>query len=488
MLKKVLGFLVFISFFFTGCISSRKIEEKLSKPKNDGIITLFNSVILEDDIFSWNGENKGLLIRSWGIPTNVFDINSHETLMEYIMSETVENVYTEGNSVSEYNEILEKTFSKSFSNETHTRSTTESKISFYVVDDVIEEISYSGNYNQMKKICKGRSSKEYGKLAENAIGLNKIFYIYDETWFTLTTEELFMYLLPFSNYYETEYLENLYISSEESTRQVYKDYDQQKWLFHLGMAGNDLTKPSQVLSFLADIKTYRELFENENFNPSIYFKDKYTVNDFSTGKVKWNEVSLADIQPLKRYVNPSEEYLYRAKSSIRNEAMTTLINASKIKTEQDFKDYLSLMSTSQTEKTIFSYILSIEFFYELYPENLKQINEVEIINNDSKVTNHVNQSGVKYSLGDISNSIVMWNDISLQDIQALEVYASPTVLNFYKNNSEKNKVIENQMAISNVKTKQDFFNFITDFQKSGTINETTIYLFIMYIEYYYAME
>lgn len=489
MLKKFLPFLFISILFFTSCVSSNVTRREFITPDNSAFISLLDNVILEDDIFSWNGENKSLLIRSWGIPTNILNINDHETLIEYIISETVEKVHTEGNSVSNYNEILEKTFTKSFSNETHTNSTTETKISFYVVDDIIEEVSYNGYYYQMRKLCKGRSSKDYGFCARNADGLKTILTTYKATWLDLSTEEIFMYVLPLSNWYGNEYFENIYLSEEEAIKDLCKDYDKEKWNWGLEYTGNDLSNKSSVLGFVARIKLYRELFEDEVFDTSIYFKDKYSIEDFTSGAVKWNEVPLEYLQPLKRYTNPTQTYLYRTNQDLRTEALNIILKASKIETEQDYINQLNLMNKYQTENTIFSYILQIENFYELYPDNLNKIQEPQPVAPKTTTTkNESPKSTGKYTFDDIKNCTVMWSDISLEDIQALEPYANSTVVNLFKNKPDlKKKTIEDQMTISNIKTKQEFFKFITDFQNYG-IDESTLYVFIMYIEYYYNMK
>ena len=362
-------FAIVIPFLLIGCVSIN-IE-----PESYGIKNLLEWAELQDDIFSWIGKNKTVLVKEWGIPNSSMNLGIDQEQFEYYLSDTLQTTVGNEQTVSTYYEYSNKTYSDTVKKETTTTSKTESKIRLFIVKNVIEEISYSGTYSQLKKICKSRGDNSYFIQP----------YIYTKVWRQkkayptyedFTTDELFRLLLPLSkNASDLNFSKSLLKTFEESHIKNHSKYNKQQKKNLLANSNNHLTS-SNIESFLAEVMIYRKEFENEQFDPNPYFIDKetkkqmasqtvkYTLDDFNSRKLSWKNVSLEDIIALKIYSDTSVIEIWE--NEIDNTYFKKHFDG---KSEKDYIDEIELgITKGLDENTVYPWIKIIEYYYETFPE------------------------------------------------------------------------------------------------------------------------
>jgi hypothetical protein len=395
-------FLFCIPFLFISCLSTS------SEPDGSSIRNIIDWAELEDDIFSWSGQSKSALVRAWGLPDYSMDIGNGEEQYEYYSSSSYQTTTGNESTVSKYNEITEKTYSTTTKTETTTTNTRSGTVRFTIVNNTIDYISYEGNYYELKKICKSRGdNSSYAEpLVYNQVWLR---VRHDPSFEDFTTEELFELLVPLSDYYNNiEFSKNLFIDKVESYRKSHKSLSKTKAHDYLVFSSRSLSS-SNIEFFLAELFVYNELFENEQFDWEPYFISaeekkaleeqkikeqtealkqkalddlekevaeraqqadkicKYTMDDFNSGRVKWQNVPLKDIQALKAYSTPmlidylDNQYDYRK----------DILGFVDGKGEEDviyvINDFLSY---KLNYANVYSWIKWIEYYYEVYPQRL----------------------------------------------------------------------------------------------------------------------
>lgn len=366
-MKKI--FAIVIPFLFLGCVSIN-IE-----PESYGIKNLLEWAELQDDIFSWIGKNKTVLVKEWGIPNSSMNLGIDQEQFEYYLSDTLQTTVGNEQTVSTYYEYSNKTYSDTVKKETTTTSKTESKIRLFIVKNVIEEISYSGTYSQLKKICKSRGDNSYfiQPYIYTKVWLQKKA---DPTYEDFTTDELFRLLLPLSkNASDLNFSKRLLKTESESHIKNHSKYNKQQKKNLLALSNNNLTS-SNIESFLAEVMIYRKEFENEQFDPTPYFIDKetkkqmasqtvkYTLDDFNSRKVSWKNVSLEDIIALKVYSDTSVIEIWE--NEIDNTYFKKHFDG---KSEKDYIDEIELgITKGLDENIVYPWIKIIEYYYETFPE------------------------------------------------------------------------------------------------------------------------
>ena len=403
---------IFIALILTSCLSLDTEKE----PTSSGLRYLLKWAELEDDIFSWQGQTKSALVKSWGIPTYTMDLGDGEEQFEYYLSESVQTTVGSESSVSKYNEYTDRSYTDTVRTETTSTSTTQSVVTFNITNNTIGDISYSGHYSQLKQLCKGRGdgshyTEPYAYLKKhNEKGDNPTFEDFD-------SEELFDFLLPFSkNYHDINLSKELYLYYHNFYSDLLKEDPSQKTARNSLCWDEDNLNKIGIESFLARVMVYRETFENETFDIETAFVDeetrnkriqekiladyreenkeeiekanqkvlddiarekeerfakasqlcKYTLDDFSSKRVKWNEVPLDDIIALKNYSSPVMTEYFNTHDY--NEDIKGFTDG---KSEADYISAInSIFDSGLNESTVTMWVMWIEYYYKQFPKRL----------------------------------------------------------------------------------------------------------------------
>ena len=375
-MKKILLNTRILVVFFTLFMSIPYFYGKSNE--KTGIENVFDWAILDAKIMSWEGQQKSALVKTWGNPSNFLELGDGEEQYEYSIFEV-----DSGNIVS-------------------------SRISFFIKGKMIESVSYDGDYSQLVKICKKESDLK--KLTNIYIKYNNIRKInLHPKWFEISTKDLFEAMLSINIQKKSIDL-SLYNGFKNSAKEAFSSLsinNIQKAKEEVSICENFLLKAkdtddinslySHLACFLAYVKIYREIFEKENYESNLEKEliqeeseqqkteerqlkiekkletarksSKYTLEDFASKKIKWNEVSLKDIKNLKGFASPTEVDFMQNNYDYRKDILKFAEN---FKTEEDYIEPInSILDTGLNESTVYIWIMWIEYYYEVFPNKLK---------------------------------------------------------------------------------------------------------------------
>ena len=395
-------FLFCIPFLFISCLSTS------IKPDGSSLSNMIEWAELEDDIFSWNGQTKSALVRAWGLPSYSMDLGDGEEQYEYYSSSSYQTTTGNESTVSKYNEYTDKTYSTTTKTETTTTNTKSGTVRFSIIKNKIEHISYEGYYSELKKICKSRGDN---KLYAAPLVYNQVWLKVnrDPTFEDFTTAELFELLVPLGDRYnDIELSKSIFKSQVEKYRESRKSLSKTKAYNSLVFSSRSLTS-ANVEFFLAELFVYNEIFEKEQFDWEPYFISeeekkaleeqkikeqteaikqkalddlekevaerakqadkicKYTMDDFNSGRVKWQNVPLKDIQALEAYSTPMLINYYANQYDYRKDILGFVDGKGEEDVIYAINDFLNYKLNFAT---VLPFIQWVEYYYELYPNRM----------------------------------------------------------------------------------------------------------------------
>lgn len=398
---------IFLPFFFASCVST------LIKPDYVyGIRDTIEWGMLEDEILSWEGDTKSALVKSWGIPNNQMDLGNGEEQLEYFISSTDRTMTVYGS---------------------HDTTNTDAIIRFYLVNNEIKKISYNGEQHRLQEICKGYGKNWHSRSYSIYYDAEKrLKYKHPPTHEDFSTDELFTLLLPLSKYHDNKkYSRQLYQEAEDKYKKEGASKSEMELdIWRDQNTGAFFYRPLwNIESFLARVKVYREKFEGENFDWEPYFLDsinvmskpsssperdtaliavekqkikeqtekqledlkqqalddlekeiqekarhadkicRYTMDDFNSGRVRWQNVPLKDIQALKNYSTQSlidffNTYDYR-------KDIEDMLDSRGGKSEENIIYCINdFLSHGLNYATVIGWVAWVEYYYELYPNHI----------------------------------------------------------------------------------------------------------------------
>lgn len=376
-------FITIISLF--SCVSIKNTD---IKPNQISIKNVFDWAILDADLFSWNGKPVSDLVKSWGNPNSQIYLAENEEQIEYSMSETI--VSTTGSTFGLSNYSSTSSYTNITNNIQSSVSNKNSKVCFYIKRGMIQSVSYSGFYSQLKQLCKASYDKSK---ASNEIKNNYYVFLYMSrneyiTWSKVSTETLYKFLLPISSnrnksnellkYYEERALQTFQNENFKSQKAAANwvticenNLNRGVYYEDINDIYSDINNINCIEQYLAVVKVYREMYENTGKNEintleRYSSKRKYSLEDFVSGNTKWNEVSIEDLMSLSQYADP---IISSSNVDFHGDVLRISANYTSKNQYIETIDYF-INEKILDEYTILTWLAWIEYFYEKYPEEI----------------------------------------------------------------------------------------------------------------------
>ena len=376
-LKKLV--LLLVPLMFISCLSTKPWKLPQVTPNDSVLKHLLEWPELENDIFSWLGQSKSTLVRSWGLPTNSMNIGEDEDYFEYSIENHYQTTVGKESAESYYNEYSDKTYSTKTLTATTTTNTTYGIVRLTLVNNKIEHVSYEGYYSELRKICKSRGDNNtysptllYNKIQSRVH--------HTPTFEDFKTSELFEFLIPLSgnNIEVSKYFFKTYLDT--TLKDTYNDDETQAYRT-LVILYNGLKSSKNIELFLAELVAYREIFKNEQFNWEPFFISEdtdrvleYTLDDINLKRVNWNEIPLEDIQALTVYSFPSiidSWEKYNTIEKVRDEWNKIEQKIGEKELEKAFVNDINLqIDQGLTSASIYMWIITVECYYERFPNKI----------------------------------------------------------------------------------------------------------------------
>lgn len=420
-------FCITCGLLFISCISAMVNDVNKAEAITDRLIWLFRNEEIKSDILSWEGKTKTELVKAWGIPTSYFPLGDNQEQLEYSITEV--SVTSSSSSNSRYNSTLNTTFGSETT--TTTSKENKTKVSFFVNNNILENISYEGSFTNLEKICKqGGDNGEWSstlKLMHTNLCKSSIndlnFYpksyrekmsdyevfkeTHDVSYYLVPMEVLYRNLLPLSNNYDRCYLlldafekrykekfvkysESGTVSSfnvlglEKQCDECAKNLNKGYWYEDLDSEESLEANKYSIESLVAYCKVERELVQHEEFDffGSIE-KSKKVITALYEGQLKWQEMPIEAVEiPFSNYAEipldfkidekiwpTAEEYIKATKEYILAQ---TDLDFSEETISKVISNYIE--ENALDDYSILNWLATIKIYYELYPQN-KNYNE-----------------------------------------------------------------------------------------------------------------